>query len=80
MQCTSLEKIEPLKEVEHIEEGAFFNCILLNNINLPNIVKIEIMAFCDCKSLSNLTMTRRYMEIDKTAFCGCDLLEEVNWV
>ena len=80
MQCTALEKIDLPKELEHVEEGAFFGCTLLNNIALPNIVKIETMAFCDCKSLSNFTMTRRYTEIDKTAFCGCDSLKEINWI
>ncbi|MBR0519290.1 leucine-rich repeat protein, partial [bacterium] len=60
-------------------KAAFFNCNL-KEINLPNILKIEEMAFCNCKILANVTMTSRYMEIDKTAFCGCDLLKDVNWI
>ena len=84
MQCISLKNVIFPESLTDIEDGAFFNCNLLDNINLPNILKIGELAFCDCKSLKNVTLPnisrKTFIKIDKTAFCGCDLLEDVNWI
>ncbi|MBR1879889.1 MAG: leucine-rich repeat domain-containing protein [Prevotella sp.] len=58
--------------------GDFVNCIGLENISIPNNVKmISANAFYGCANLKNINLQEGVQEISSSAFSGCKSLEKV---
>ena len=63
------------KTTEIICDRAFFDCLNLTSISIPNSVKvIGEWAFIDCSSLSNLVIPNSVTSIGAWAFDGCKSL------
>ena len=63
-----------------IPKGFCKACYNLNNINLPNELKIiDEEAFEDCTSLSSIIFPQSLTTIRADAFCGCTSLKNVNF-
>lgn len=77
--CSSLEKVTFLGNVQVIGSSAFANCTSLNNVVLPNTVTvIETSAFGSCTSLSNITLSNSLQEIGSSAFASCTKLANIT--
>ena len=69
-----------------VEEGVtsigsyvFHDCTVLNNVTLPNSLKlIEWGAFSGCRSLSNIDIPANVAEIAGSAFHSCDALTSIS--
>lgn len=66
-----------LKYVEVIESGAFKCCGVAEHVNLSNAKFIGNGAF-DRSSMKTIQFSSKIEKIDKYAFSGCSMLEEVN--
>lgn len=72
--CESLKTINLPFSLKTIQHNAFSGCKNLLEINLPNDIEyIESFAFGHCKELTEVTIPS-IINIDGTAFCGCDKL------
>lgn len=59
-----------------IREGTFCNCVSLENIVLPeNLRLISAYAFQGCSALSDIALPDSIEEIREVAFGGCERLE-----
>lgn len=78
-KCSSLKSIElPQKGGGSIETGAFYNCVALESIAIPDGVKmIGESAFNGCTSLAKVSIPNSVIEIARYAFSGCKKLVEV---
>ncbi len=66
--------------VTRIAERAFYNCIELNSIIIPNsIIRIGNYAFSNCCKLKNVTIPISIIEIGNRAFWRCNELNEVRF-
>ena len=64
--------------VEFMGEQAFYNCIGLQNITLPNSLKeLGGRAFYKCEKLENLTIGTGIKEIPDYTFYNCSALKEL---
>lgn len=67
------------KYVTKITDRAFYNCISLYSITLPNsIVSIGAQAFRDCSSLTSVNIPNSVTSIGDNAFEGCDSLSFIS--
>ena len=73
--CSSLEKAE-FKVAKTIGNYAFYNCSSLTKAEFPKAVSIGERAFEGCKTLNKVDIPN--VTIDKRAFSGCPILEELN--
>ena len=64
--------------VTTIENMAFWNCTLLENIKIPsNITIIEEDTFFGCENLQSVVLPEGLVEIKSSAFLSCNQLKEV---
>ena len=60
-----------------IGSSAFYKCILLSDVNLPNVEYVDDNAFFNCTSLSRINIPLcKY--IGSTAFQNCSSLSEIS--
>ena len=65
-------------KVPSIEDYAFYDCILLTSITIPDsVTAIGNNAFISCTSLTSITIPDSVTEIGSWAFGDCDALENV---
>ena len=65
--------------LQNIYVNAFFNCISLANINIPNTVTtIETGAFLRCSKLTQITIPTGVQIINASTFADCTLLNTVT--
>ncbi|MDR0447896.1 MAG: leucine-rich repeat domain-containing protein [Treponema sp.] len=58
---------------------AFFNCTLLENINVPrSLVSIEDGAFYNCRSLKEMIIPDTLRRLGSRAFSGCIGMEKLS--
>ena len=70
--------VRVLSTVTVIPESAFYGCICLQEVELPEgLTKIESQAFCDCKSLKSINLPSTLEEIGGFAFEECVELEDI---
>lgn len=73
-----LKKVNFIGEGEEIPFNALIGCKSLNEVKIPNSVKIiGIHAFAYCRSLKRLNLPDNLTIIDKGAVTECTLLEEI---
>lgn len=68
------------EEMMKIENKEFYNCVILENVEIPNRVKsIGNEAFAKCKNLKSVTIQPySFTDIWCKAFSDCTSLERVN--
>ena len=67
------------RQIEFIEESAFFRCYSLESVTLPDSVKeIGESAFEECASLINIHIPKSVTVIGKHAFANCECLSEIK--
>lgn len=65
--------------VTRIADGAFKNCIHLENVILPDsLYRIGFGVFAGCVGLTSITIPEDVTEIDKQAFYGCTGLTSIT--
>mgnify|MGYP003269409851 FL=1 len=70
--CLSLTSIILPKDLPYIDDGAFFRCSNLKNIEMNNIYKIGWNAFYECSKLTNPTIIPNSVSvIEPGAFYKC---------
>ena len=75
---TSLNSVT-ITNCDVIPEKAFYDCITLTSINLPNsITSIGNSAFNGCISLTDITIPNSVTSIGNSAFNGCISLTEIT--
>ncbi len=66
-------------EVTALGKGAFFRCIGLTAVTIPDgVTVIGKEAFCECRSLTGITIPESVKEIGEFAFSGCTGIKEVT--
>lgn len=62
----------------HIDNHAFFDCINLESVNIPDkVVTIKFFAFYNCKELKEVTIGSSVESIEGEVFNHCDKLERI---
>ena len=78
-QCSTLQSIAGLSDVEYIGRAAFYECSSLALVSLGRkLQKIEDYTFYKCSSLSNVTLLGGVKEIGRSAFYSCAWLNSIN--
>lgn len=76
--CENLKSIVMPKEMEEIEEGAFFGCSALEEIKIPEgISVINTDVFSNCEGILKIEFPSTLKEIDKEAFWYCTSVKEL---
>lgn len=71
---SGLKEVQLNDNIEYIEEGAFCNCTLLNNVAWNCNLCIPNSCFDDCRSLANFDFSK-VLDIGGSAFSGTKLTE-----
>lgn len=67
------------QEINEIPYKAFYNCVNLKNINIPDLIGIiGNAAFCQCTSLETIELSNDLYEIEPYAFYDCTSLKSIN--
>lgn len=73
-----LEQLD-LKQVNHIGEDAFYYCVKLKNITIPEgVVDLIGGAFCYCVELESVTLPSTLKTIGENCFYSCTALKEIE--
>ena len=71
-------KLDDINKVKSIGNSAFWNCVSLKNVVIPDSVKsIGYFTFKHCTSLKSIIIPDSVESIGKNAFGRCALLKEV---
>lgn len=76
--ASSLISITLPRQVSIIEDGAFFGCTSLHQIDLSNVSTIKTRAFEECTSLRSIKLPKALEHIPLSCFEDCTSLEEVT--
>lgn len=76
--CQYLQQVEFPGGLNCIDGSAFYNCKLLESINLENVDSVYHYAFRGCKLLRNVNHLENVKYIGESAFEGCSLLTGTN--
>lgn len=74
--CISLASVD-LAEVVHIEEGAFVDCIGLEEVLNGAITRVHAYGFDDCEKLKSIDLSK-LVEVNESGFVECVSLGAVN--
>lgn len=79
--CDALTSVDiPSQKLTVVQEAAFYACINLRDVVLPNsVVHIDSGAFQYCTDLVNLTLPYELKEITAYAFKGCSSLLSIKF-
>ena len=76
--CEGITSIKIPDTVETISEGAFYNCINLETLEMgANVKIIGKGAFYKCKALTSVTLPDTLKKIEQEAFYNCVSLESI---
>lgn len=78
--CKNLESINLPKSLLSIDEGAFYQCESLVDVDFSNASKLEVIStasFYNAISLKNITLSQNLKIIGDECFYSCNSLEEV---
>ena len=76
--CTKLESVT-IESAKRIESNAFRGCNKLKSIAIAaNIEAVADVAFCDCTSLTNVTLPNKQIQYGTMVFSGCKNLSEAS--
>ena len=71
--CQGLETVVIKDNIKEIGKSAFFNCLNITSIKMPNsVTNIGDNTFSNCKKLNNITLNNRLKSIGKGAFNSCE--------
>lgn len=74
--CTKLESVT-IEAAKRIESNAFRGCNQLKSITIAaDIEAIADVAFCDCTSLTNVSLPKKQIQYGTMVFSGCKSLSE----
>ncbi|MCQ2523385.1 MAG: leucine-rich repeat domain-containing protein [Lachnospiraceae bacterium] len=77
--CKKAKSITVGSNVKSIKDGAFYGCVNLTTVKLPNSLKtIGNKVFVNCLKLKSITIPKNVKSIGKSAFLGCKLLSSVT--
>ena len=77
---TNLQKVYLSNKINDIKEGAFNNCIYLENIiNTENIEAIGSNAFANCVNLESFTFSDKIKNVETNAFSNCPHLTNITF-
>ena len=75
---TSLKKVI-ITDTTQIPAGAFYNCVSLTSITIPNnVITIDKNAFYNCSSLTDITIPSSVTSIGESAFNYCKNLVNIT--
>lgn len=78
--CGKLETIVLPRNLVHIGSQAFYNCVSLKEIDVPETVKtIQRSAFAGCSNMTKATIPNSITEFDDYLFYNCYKLKELNF-
>ena len=65
--------------LKDIEDNAFYNCVALQSINIPDgVTRIGADAFCFCDTLQSINIPDGVTSIEDNAFYRCSSLQSIN--
>lgn len=73
-----LNEINNTAQITEVGEEAFYNCSVLQSIDLPCVTEIGNKAFYNAKSLESVGDTEHLISIGQYAFGGCANLKSIN--
>ncbi|MBE6875927.1 MAG: hypothetical protein E7496_04265 [Ruminococcus sp.] len=78
--CTNLEEVSGMENVENIAEGAFESCTALKSINLPDtLTNIGKEAFAFCTALTEVTVPGNVNAFGGYIFTTCTSLQTLSF-
>ena len=78
-QIVSFPEFKYFKNVKTIQDGAFFGCKTLTNIEIPNsVTSIGVSAFYNCTNLSSVNIPTGVTTIESTTFYQCSKLTQLS--
>lgn len=77
-QAAALNEINNTSQITKIGEQAFYNCSVLQSIDLPSVSNIDKYAFYMAKSLESVGNTESLVSVGQYAFGGCASLKSIN--
>lgn len=73
------ENYEILSDVYAVGDYAFYKCLNLKSVLIPNgVQKIGEDAFCQCKNIEYFNLPDSVNEIGPSAFCECEKAQHIN--
>ena len=75
--CKKLENIIISSNIKRLGMFTFGDCYSLESFDTKSIEKIGMYCFSDCKNLETINIRKGLVEIDETAFCGCEKLSNI---
>lgn len=77
--CENLKEVNLGKGLKNISENAFYNCKLLEKIDIPDsVTDIRSYAFCGCENLKEVNLGKELKSIATGAFINCDSLKSIH--
>lgn len=75
---TALEKVRFADSVPTVDEGAFYGCTTLKEIDLANVREVKAYAFTNCSALAKATNIENVTLFGEYAFYGAGLIGELD--
>ena len=81
MNCSKLEQIKLPRNLEIIDDSAFYNCSALTTIDFTDATQLKFIkksTFMNCSNLNQIKLPPNLEIISERAFSGCDSLKQVD--